>query len=323
MRALPWLLVLFLITTSATETSTIMKLQRLAVLRQGSNKRNPCGQPSSAPVDDIPAFFYNQTLDHFHHLPESYATFRQRNVVNFKYWGGARAAARFGALLVYIEHCYYRESLPLGSREEAMKNAITLGYFNSAQALVDYAEVIINLKAKISAGISAVIVVGASYGGILASWFHLKYLYITLGALASSARVLYFDDVKLQDGYFSIVTKDFKEVSKSCYKTIKQSWSEIDKVAAKANGLSVLSKKFKTCRPLKDASRLKDYLRHHMYSAAAQCNRRPAYPFHDICFGIDGASKGTNILGWVFSGIVTCEGEFPFYELELKEPNRK
>lgn len=39
-----------------------------------------------------------------------------------------------------------------------------------------------------------------------------------------------------------------QEASESCYKTIKQSWVEIDKTAAGKNGLAFLSKKFKTCK---------------------------------------------------------------------------
>jgi hypothetical protein len=76
-------------------------------------------------------FYYNQTLDHFNYLPESFKTFNQRYFINFKYWGGANSstpifvtfggeatleedsqeyvgfieenAASFKALLVYIE----------------------------------------------------------------------------------------------------------------------------------------------------------------------------------------------------------------------------
>jgi lysosomal Pro-X carboxypeptidase len=45
---------------------------------------------------------------------------------------------------------------------------------------------------------------------VLASWFRLKYPHVAIGALASSAPILYFDDITPQDGYFSIVTKDFR-----------------------------------------------------------------------------------------------------------------
>nr|GMD99793.1 lysosomal Pro-X carboxypeptidase-like [Ipomoea batatas] len=47
-------------------------------------------------------------------------------------------APHFKALLVY--HMYYGQSIPFGNIEEAMRNDTIRGYFNSAQALVDYAQ---------------------------------------------------------------------------------------------------------------------------------------------------------------------------------------
>ncbi|GAV88486.1 Peptidase_S28 domain-containing protein, partial [Cephalotus follicularis] len=94
-----------------------------------------------------------------------------------------------------------------------------------------------------------------------------------------------------------------QEASESCYNTIKESWSEIDKVAAQSNGLYLLSKKFKTCKPLKNASDLKEYL-DSLYSVAAQYDRPPKYPVNVVCNGIDGALKGKDILGRIFSGVV-------------------
>ncbi|KAJ4841791.1 hypothetical protein Tsubulata_010539, partial [Turnera subulata] len=127
----------------------------------------------SADPEEFKTFFFNQTLDHFNYKPESYGTFQQRYYINSKYWGGGEAsapifvflgaeapmndadvtngllnenAARFHSLLLYIEHRYYGKSIPFGSREEAFKNASTLGYFNSAQALSDYAAIINHVK---------------------------------------------------------------------------------------------------------------------------------------------------------------------------------
>ncbi|TXG73732.1 hypothetical protein EZV62_002311 [Acer yangbiense] len=91
-----------------------------------------------------------------------------------------------------------------------MTNASTLGYFNSAQALADYAEVLLYIKKNYHAEQSPVIVLGGSYGGILASWFRLKYPRVALGALASSAPILNFDNITPQTGYDAIVTKDYK-----------------------------------------------------------------------------------------------------------------
>ncbi|KAI3826437.1 hypothetical protein L1987_00485 [Smallanthus sonchifolius] len=288
---------------------------------------------------DLETFFYNQTLDHFNYKPESYATFQQRYIINSKWWGGANKnapifaylgakgpihqdvtglgflpenAQRFKALLVYLEHRYYGESNPVGSKggpdsieamKESVKNVTIRGYFNTAQALADYAELLLHIKNKLYAHNSPIIVIGGSYGGMLASWFRLKYPHIALGALASSAPILYFDDITPQDGYYSIVTKDFKEASKNCYATIKQSWDEIDRIASMPNGLAILSQKFKTCSPLNNSFELKDYL-DSMYAGAAQYNAPPKYPTTQICQGIDGASNATDILDRVFAGVV-------------------
>lgn len=46
-----------------------------------------------------------------------------------------------------------------------MKNATTRGCFNSAQAIADYAAVLLDLKKRLSAQNSPIIVIGGSYGG--------------------------------------------------------------------------------------------------------------------------------------------------------------
>ncbi|GFZ20376.1 serine carboxypeptidase S28 family protein [Actinidia rufa] len=137
-------------------------------------------------------YYYTQTLDHFNYKPESYNTFQQRYIMNTKYWGGANSsspifvytgdesgitvvaaiagfmvelASHFNGLLVYIEHRYYGESVPFGSKEEAFKNSSTLGFFSSEQALADYAQLIIDVKKNLSAHHSPVFALGGSYGG--------------------------------------------------------------------------------------------------------------------------------------------------------------
>ncbi|KAH8501837.1 hypothetical protein H0E87_016565 [Populus deltoides] len=69
--------------------------------------------------------------------------------------------ARFGALQVYIEHRLHGESIP-----EALKDADLRGYFSSAQALPDYAEVLLHIKKKYPADSTPVMVFGGSYGGL-------------------------------------------------------------------------------------------------------------------------------------------------------------
>ncbi|KAI5411556.1 uncharacterized protein LOC127086147 [Lathyrus oleraceus] len=292
-----------------------------------SSKSKTTAHPSATLTsnEDVKTYFFKQTLDHFNHLPKSYTKFKQRYYVNFKYWGGANSsapilaylgaesemempdedfgtdnAASFKALLVYIEHRYYGKSVPFGSKEKAYKNANTLGYLNSEQALADYAAVLIYLKNSLHAQESPVIVMGASYGGMLAAWFRLKYPHVAVGALASSAPLLYFDNITPQNAYYDVVTRDFKEASETCYKFIRNSWSEIDKVASQRNGLSSLSQRFNTCYPLEQSDELKEFLRI-IYIYSAQFD----YPLvRNICKAIDGASFGSDVLSRIYGGVV-------------------
>ncbi|KAF9675138.1 hypothetical protein SADUNF_Sadunf09G0000900 [Salix dunnii] len=220
-------------------------------------------------------------------------------------------AVHFKSLLAYVEHRYYGESIPFG--DEAFENASTLGYFNSAQAIANYAEIIIHIKKKYQAENAPVIVIGGSYGGSSAGFMvRLKYPHIALGALASSAPVLYFDDITPQDGFYSIVSRGFREASESCYQTIRKSWDVIDEVASKPCGLLNLSKIFNTCRNLSSTAELKTYLIE-MYISAAQYNAPPTYPVNKVCGGIDGGGFGDDVLGKIFGSLVAYKGNKPCY----------
>ncbi|XWS28653.1 hypothetical protein CRYUN_Cryun25bG0089400 [Craigia yunnanensis] len=336
--AVQWLqFIVMVLSISVSGSASRFDIPMLSPTR-GTILEQPDLLSSAAVSKDLKTFYYPQTLDHFNYRPESYTTFQQRYVINFKYWGGANASApifaylgaegsldgdlavigflndnaiRFDALVVYIEHRYYGKSIPFGSREEAFKNASTLGYFNSAQAIADYAEIIMHIKKKLDAFYSPVIVIGGSYGGMLASWFRLKYPHVALGALASSAPILYFDKITPRGAYFSVVTKDFREASETCYQTIRKSWFEIDKIASQPQGLSTLSTKFRTCYPLTNSSELKDKLVL-MYASAAQYNQPPRYPVTVVCGGIDG-SENEDILSKIFAGVVAYRGNLSCY----------
>ncbi|XP_059663365.1 uncharacterized protein LOC132309028 [Cornus florida] len=328
-----------IVSTTPTYNNNIPRLS--AFLRDSKTEPQTLSQ-------DFQIFFFNQTLDHFNYGPESYAIFKQKYVINSKYWGGPNVfspifvyfgaesplddgqitysagiindnAAHFKALLIYIEHRYYGESIPFGTFDEVMNSVTIRGYFNSAQALADYAEIIVYVKEEFAAQESPVIVFGGSYGGMLASWFRLKYPHIALGALASSAPILNFDGISPENTFPVGVTKDFKEASESCYQAIRNSWFEIDNVASQQNGLSILSQRFKTCSPLGYSYELKNYLED-MYSKAAQYDGPPTYPVTQICSGIDGAPEGTDILGRIFAGVIARIGNTTCYINDIGNP---
>ncbi|CAK7338264.1 unnamed protein product [Dovyalis caffra] len=112
--------------------------------------------------------YFPQVLDHFTFQPKSSKIFYQKCLINSHYWHiGAPIfvytgnegdiewfaantgflldiAPKFRALLVFIEHRFYGESMPFG--KESYKSAETLGYLNSQQALADFAVLIRSLK---------------------------------------------------------------------------------------------------------------------------------------------------------------------------------
>ncbi|XP_057953876.1 uncharacterized protein LOC131148157 [Malania oleifera] len=330
---------LLLISSVSVHMKPSFNLPRLGVAIREETLRYPRVVPSASSSSDLKTFFYNQTLDHFNYNPDCYTTFPQKYMMSTEYWGGAAAnapifvyfgaeapldedkyfvgflsdnARHFQALIVYIEHRFYGESKHLKSIEEVLKNATIRGYFNSAQAIADYAEVLTYLKETLNAKNSPTIVIGGSYGGMLASWFRLKYPHIAIGALASSAPILYFDDITPQNGYSSIITKDFKEASESCYETIRASWTQIQQIGSTPDGLSFLTSKFRTCSPLNNASELINYLVR-VYRVAAQYDDPPYYPVSSICSDINGGSRQTDILSRIVAGLVAYIGNRSCY----------
>ncbi|XP_057954430.1 uncharacterized protein LOC131148611 [Malania oleifera] len=297
------------------------------------------------------AKYFTQTLDHFNFNPQSYQTFQQRYLISHKHWGGAannspifvymgnegdiewfaqntgfmfETAPHFRALLVFIEHRYYGKSTPFGGNKDvAYRNASTLGYLSSTQALADYATLIIDLKNNLTATDSPVFVFGGSYGGMLAAWFRLKYPQVTMGALASSAPILNFDNITSPNSFNTIITNDFRSESENCYKVIKGSWEQIENAVQQAGGLELLQKSFRLCRNNVSASDIEDWLATaYTYTAMTDyptpsnfLNPLPAYPIKQMCKAIDDSTTGNDIFAKVcdaaniyynYSGTATC-----------------
>lgn len=275
--------------------------------------------------------YFPQNLDHFSFRPESYKVFQQKYLINRRFWrkGGpifvytgnegdidwfasntgfmSDIAPKFRALLVFIEHRFYGESTPFGKKSH--KTAETLGYLNSQQALADYAILIRSLKQNLSSEASPVVVFGGSYGGMLAAWFRLKYPHIAIGALASSAPIIHFDNIVPLTSFYDAISQDFKDASVNCFKVIKRSWEELDAVSTMKHGLPELSKKFRTCKGLHSIYSARDWLMEAFvytamvnYATAANFMAPlPGYPVEQMCKIIDGFPRGSSNLDRAFA----------------------
>lgn len=279
--------------------------------------------------------YFTQALDHFNFHP-TVSTFQQRYLINMDHWTGSNApifmycgnegdivwfaentgfmwelASTFGALILFPEHRYYGESMPFGSQEAAYMDADALAYLTAEQALADFVTLLTDLKGNISAEACPVILFGGSYGGMLAAWMRLKYPHSAIGAIASSAPILQFEDLVPTDTYYRIVSEGFKRESRECFNIIKESWGELKAVGQAEGGLQSLTDKFQMCRQLNNTADLEDWISS-AYSYLAMVNYPysadfitplPAFPVKEVCNAINAGDNSTDILSRIFAGV--------------------
>jgi lysosomal Pro-X carboxypeptidase len=201
-------------------------------------------------------------------------------------------AAKFRALVVFPEHRYYGQSLPYG--DKAFESLETVGFLTTEQAMADFAENIQDLRRLYpGAKSSPVIMFGGSYGGMLASWFRMKYPHLVEGALAASAPILQFPELYDCSGYFKIVTKDFENYSKSCSDSIRNSWPAVKRLGASEEGRKWLKSNFRLCQDLEEediesfmawiSSLYEDLAMTDYPNAASFLQPMPAYPIKELC----------------------------------------
>uniref|UniRef100_A0A7E4VA10 Peptidase S28 n=1 Tax=Panagrellus redivivus TaxID=6233 RepID=A0A7E4VA10_PANRE len=120
-----------------------------------------------------------------------------------------------------------------------------LGYLTSEQALADYAMFLPYYKEKYGfPNDTKVIVFGGSYGGMLATWFRLKYPTLTVGAWASSAPVIYFNGGGIDVGGFDAVVKRTYLSSGCDSETIDNAFQAITKLGQTPEGVEKLNNIF-------------------------------------------------------------------------------
>ncbi|CAG9856689.1 unnamed protein product [Phyllotreta striolata] len=162
-------------------------------------------------------------------------------------------AATFKGLLVFIEHRYYGRSLPFSNESMTLEN---LRYMTTSEALGDFVSIIDLLKRETFENTASidnhpVIVFGGGYSGALAAWMRMKYPFLVLGAIASSAPMIYGSSVKNCECFYDVVTKMFEKYGhEQCVKTIKLGWEVLINLSRSKIGLDFISSTWRLCKRL-------------------------------------------------------------------------
>lgn len=148
---------------------------------------------------------------------------------------------QFDATVVFIEHRYYGDSLPLTPG---------YAYLSTDQALLDFASIVMQLKPQ---EITPVISFGGSYGGMLSAFFRIKFPHLVDGAIASSGPVLEYLDIEGL-GLMHVTTQSYYDVMPNCAFNINDAFNIIDNFSQNEYTWSALSASFGLCTPITQVS---------------------------------------------------------------------
>jgi len=161
-------------------------------------------------------------------------------------------APKYGALLIFAEHRYFGESMPFGNDSFSQKN---IGYCSASQALADYAQLITFLKRTLSgASDCPVFSFGGSYGGMLTTWFRLKYPNIVMGGLAASAPFSFYGSGISPYAFSEAATDTYRSANKDCPSLIQQGFNSLQDLSKTQSGRDIIASKFKLCYSLNNQS---------------------------------------------------------------------
>lgn len=92
------LLSLLILVFTFSASAFALNMPRLGTLPR-TMQHEPQTISSISHLEYFKTYYYNQKLDHFNYRLDSYTTFKQRYMINYRYWGGANARAPIFAYL--------------------------------------------------------------------------------------------------------------------------------------------------------------------------------------------------------------------------------
>ena len=204
----------------ARTTAARRKVQKSRSYRRLSNSLSSRSPLRKLGLETVPSSlnctwkYYSQSLDHF--AVGSAGTYDQRVCVYDGFVRGSKPShvlfytgnespveeyanntglmwevgADLGSLLVFAEHRYEGKSVPV---TQNVRNC--LSYCTTEQALGDYAALVSTLRDEYESPDLPFAAIGGSYGGMLSSWFRMKYPSAVVGAIAGSAPIWGFPTI--------------------------------------------------------------------------------------------------------------------------------
>ena len=146
--------------------------------------------------------------------------------------------------------------MPFGTKEASFTNS-SLRYLAVEQVMWDYVDLLKSIKADDTTYPNikdkATIVMGGSYGGMLASWIRMKYPQHFQGALAASAPILWFKGQTDPNAYTKIASDVFRNVGgDTCYNNISRGFYDLANLKYDSTKYEAINQTFKLCeRPTK------------------------------------------------------------------------
>jgi len=231
-------------------------------------------------------------------------------------------APRLNALIVFLEHRYFGQSLPFGDRSYGTAE---MRYLTIEQALADMTDLLAQKEQLFgcTAGGCEAVLLGGSYGGMASAWHRLKYPHLTKGAIAASAPVdIYPGEGKATTFWQAALYTFTKYGSAQCGNWIEQAVSRINATADKA----LLSSSFRTCEPIStaiDVERLAFYIKGALATeamvdypyASSFVTPMPANPVKYACDAV-GEYEPTD--QWLFNSLNQVQNVFLNWTSQLR-----
>ena len=151
------------------------------------------------------------------------------------------------AMVVFIEHRYYGESIP-SEPANLRFHRLTV-----EQALADVAWYLHGLRKDLQCKDHecAVITLGGSYGGMLVAWFQQKYPHLSAGGIASSAPIDFYPQDGRQDAFWDASLHTFEAFgAQGCGQTLNDALALLRKTSTSSEGRQQITQRLGSCDSL-------------------------------------------------------------------------